>query len=60
MPYHIAMNHFDWAKNEINKLLDAKVICSSHSSWSVLIIIIPKGDSEKCLIINYRVLNKVT
>ena len=32
MPYLIAMKHYDWARSEINKLLDAKVICSSHSS----------------------------
>ena len=46
--------------DEIIKLLDAKVICSSHSSWSSPIIIIPKGDSGKCLVIDYRALNKVT
>ena len=28
-PYPIAMKHHDWVKNEIEKLLDAKVICSS-------------------------------
>ena len=32
-------------KNEINKLLDAKVICSNYSSCYALIIIVPKGDS---------------
>ena len=30
--YLIAIKHYDWVKDEINKLLDAKVICSSHSS----------------------------
>ena len=31
-PYPIAMKHYDWVKNEIEKLLDAKVIHSSHFS----------------------------
>ena len=26
-PYPIAMKHYDWARDEINKFLDAKVIC---------------------------------
>ena len=28
-PYPIAMKHYKWVKNEIEKLLTAKVICSS-------------------------------
>ena len=59
-PYPIALKHYDQVKDEINKLLDAKVICSSHSSWSSPIIIVPKGDGGKCLVITYRALNKVT
>ena len=58
--YPIAMKHYDWVNNEINKLLDTKVICSSHSSWSAPITIIPKGYGRKCLIINCRARNKVT
>ena len=59
-PYPIAMKHYEWVKNEIEKLLTAKVICSSCSSWSAPIIVIPKGDGGKCLDIDYRALNKVT
>ena len=59
-PYPIAMKHYDWIKDEINKLLSAKVICSSHSSWSAPIIVVPKDDGGKCLVIDYRALNKVT
>ena len=59
-PYPIAMKHYDWVKKEIEKLLDAKVIHSSHSSWSAPIIVVPKGDRGKCLVIDYRALNKVT
>ena len=59
-PYPIAMKHYDWVKNEIEKLLAAKVIHSSHSSWSAPIIVVPKGDGGKHLVIDYRALNKVT
>ena len=58
--YPIAMKHYDWVKNEIEKLLAAKVICSSHSRWSAPIIVVPKGDGGKCLVIDYRALNKVS
>ena len=37
-----------------------KVIHTSHSSWSALIIVVPKGDGGKHLVIDYRALNKVT
>ena len=43
-PYPIAMKHYDWVRGEINKLLDVQIICSSHSSWSVPIIVVSKGD----------------
>ena len=58
-PFPIAMKHYQGVKEEIEKLLAAKVICSSRSSWSAPIIVVPKGDGEKCLVINYRALNKV-
>ena len=59
-PYPIAMKHYDWVKSEIEKLLAAKVIRPSCSSWSGPIIVVPKGDGGKCLVIDYRALNKVT
>ena len=31
-PYPIAMKHYQWVKEEIEKLLAAKVICSSRPS----------------------------
>ena len=37
-PYPVAKKYYNWVKDEINNHLDAKVICSSHSSWSVPII----------------------
>ena len=43
-PYPIAMTNYQWVREEIEKLLTAKVIHSSRSSWSAPIIIVPKGD----------------
>ena len=57
-PYPIAMKHYQWVKDEIEKLLVAKVIHTSCSSWSAPIIVVPKGDGGKCLVINYRALNR--
>ena len=58
--YPITMKHYQWVKDEIEKLLAAKVICSSRSNWSAPIIVVPKGDGGRCLVIDYRALNKVT
>ena len=46
-PYPITMKNHQWVKDEIEKLLTTKVICSSRSSWAAPIIIIPKGDGGK-------------
>ena len=59
-PYPIAMKHYNWVKEEIDKLLEAGVIRHSHSSWLAPIIVVSKGDGGKHLIIDYRALNKVT
>ena len=59
-PYPITMKHYQWIKEYIEKLLAAKVIHNSRSSWSAPIIVVPKGDGGKCLVINYRALKKVT
>ena len=59
-PYPIAMKHYQWVKEEIEKLLAPKAIHSSRSCWSAPIIVVPKGDGGKCLVIDYRAHNKVT
>ena len=59
-PYPIAMKNYQWIKEEIKKLLTAKVICSSRSIWSVPIIVVQNGDGGKQLVIDYHALNKVT
>ena len=58
-PYPVAMKHYSWVKEEIDKLLEAGVIRNSHSSWLAPIIVVPKGDGGKRLIMDYRALNKV-
>ena len=47
-PYPIAMKHYQWVKDEIEKLLAAKVIDTSRSSSSAPIIVVPKGDGGRC------------
>ena len=59
-PYPIAMKHYQWVNDKREKLLAAKVIHTSQSSWSAPVIVVPKGDGGKCLVIDYRALNKVT
>ena len=54
------MKHYQWVKDKIEKLLTAKVIQGSRSSWSAPIIVIPKRDGGKHLVIDYQALNKVT
>ena len=58
-PYPVAVKHYNWVKEEIDKLLETGVTRNSHSSWSAPIIVVPKGDGGKCLVIDYRALNKV-
>ena len=54
------MKNYQCVKEEIEKLLTVKVIHSSRSSWAAPIIVVPKEDGGKRLVINYRELNKVT
>ena len=54
------MKNYQWVKEEIEKLPTVKVICSSRSSWSAPIIVVPKGDRGKRLVIDYKALNKAT
>ena len=56
-PYPIMMKNYQWVKEEIEKLLTAKVI---HISRSAPIIVVSKGDGGKRLVIDYQALNKVT
>ena len=46
-PFPITMKNYQWVKEETEKLVTAKVICNSRSSWSAPIIVVPKGDGGK-------------
>ena len=59
-PYTLALKHYEWVKEEKDKLLEAGVIRESHSSWSTPIVAVPKGDGGKRLCVDYRVLNAIT
>ena len=59
-PYPIARKQYQWVKDKIEKLLSAKVIWENRSSWSAPVIVVPKGDRGKHLVIDYQTLNKVT
>ena len=45
-PYPITMKHYQWVKDEIEKLLTAKIIQGSQSSWSAPIIVSQKETEE--------------
>ena len=59
-PYTLALKHYEWARQEIDKLLKAGVIRESHSSWSAPVVIVPKSNGEKRLCVDFRALNKIT
>ena len=59
-PYALALKHYDWVRNEIDKLLEAGVIRDSHSSWSAPIVVVPKGDGGKRVCMDFRAINAIT
>ena len=59
-PYALAPKHYDWVRDEIDKLLEAGIIQESHSSWSAPIVVVPRGDGSKRLCVDFRVLNAIT
>ena len=59
-PYTLSVKHYDWVREELDKLLAAGVIRESHSSWSAPIVVVPKGDNGKHICVDYRALNAIT
>ena len=58
-PYALAFKHYDWVRDEIDKLLDAGVIRENHSSWSAPIVVVPKGDGGNRVNMDFRALNAI-
>ena len=46
-PYPIAMKNYQWVKEEKEKLLTAKVTCSSKSRWAAPKFVVPNRDGGK-------------
>ena len=59
-PYTLDLKHYDWVKEEFDKLFETGVISESYSSWSAPIVVVPKGDGGKRLCVDCRALNKIT
>ena len=59
-PYALALKHYDWVRDEIDKLLKAGVIQESQSGWSTPLVVVPKGDGGKRLCMDFRALNVIT
>ena len=59
-PYALTLKHYNWVRDEIDKLLKAGVIQESHSCWSATIVVVPKGDGHKRLCMDFRALTVIT
>ena len=59
-PYTLAIKHHEWVKEETDRLPEAGVIRESYSSWSTLIVVVPKGDGGKRMCVDYRALNAIS
>ena len=57
-PYKLSPPKMDAMREQINKLLEQKVIEPSTSAYSSPCFLIPKGDNKHRLVIDYRQLNK--
>ena len=56
----LSLKHYDWVRNEIDKLLQAGVIRESHLSWSSPVVIVTRSNGEKRLGVDFRALNSIT
>ena len=59
-PYRKSEKERKDIKEEIAKMIDAKIIRPSRSAWSAPVIMIPKKDGSRRMCIDYKKLNEVT
>ena len=58
-PYNLALKHYNWVRDEIDKLLEAGAIQENHSSLSAPIVVVPKGDGGKRLCVDFKAINAI-
>jgi hypothetical protein len=59
-PYRVSLAERQFLKKEMDEMLKYGIIEKSKSEWSSPVIIIPKGQKEKRICIDYRKLNAIT
>ena len=58
-PYRVPYSRRELVKEELDKMLEAKIIRPSISPWASPIVLVPKKDGGVCFCVDYRRLNKV-
>ena len=59
-PYRKSFKERELIKQEIEKMIDAKIIVPSISRWAAPVVLIPKPDGSIRFCVDYRGLNKIT
>ena len=58
-PYRVPYAQRDVVKQELDRMLQAKVIRPSTSPWASPIVLVTKKDGSVCFCVDYRKLNQV-
>ena len=59
-PYRVSQAEREFLKKEMEDMLANGIIEHSTSEWSAPVIVIPKKDKTKRVVVDYRKLNAVT